>query len=316
MARVIRLTESELKNLIGKIIEEQSLTSSQNIQEFGLGGIAQSYQQGKQQAMNTTGAAAGKAVHTAAVAAFQGAKQVVITIGKVAIKAVIYGAATIFVIGELLYKATAAIANAIFKFLSATGKVVVSTATAVGDDVASAFKKAGVAIEQGAQAVANFVGKMKDSSIAMVKYMIGQLKQFGNMVWAKVLVGASAVKEFGGAVTEWCKQQYQAVAQAVGVAWDQAVGALQKGYDAFKQGVANTANKIATTASNAYQGAKQGVTNFANNAANAVGKGVQNVKDFFGNLFEMLMAYESMDGMNTNEILSEMYRNNGKQILI
>jgi hypothetical protein len=134
MKKLVRLTESDLVRIIEKVISEQD-TVGGNFQQ----GV-QSGQQAGQQARQVVNKVAGdvaqgaKKVGTAAVqagvATLQGAKQVAITIGKVTFYAVITGGVVVFLIGKGIYKVSAAVGNAIIKFLAATGKATVSAATA------------------------------------------------------------------------------------------------------------------------------------------------------------------------------------------
>lgn len=303
MAKKIQLTETELKKVIEKIIEEQ-LNLSQN------------YQQGQQQAIkNQTGVQAAKNIHNAAVAAFNGVKQTVVKIGNVAFTIVVYGAATVWLIGKGIYKVTQAVSGALLKLISATGKAVISAGQAVGQATIAAFQAAGVMIEKGAQAVGQFLTGLKDGTVSAAKWLINSCKSLGASIWGKILIGVGTIKELAGALGGWAKQQYDSIAQSLGVAWDTAVNAARKGYDALKQGVTNVANKISDTASNVYNNVKQGATNFANNVAKTAGNITQGAKNFWNNLFEMIERWVSMDGMNHSQILSESIKFNGKVIL-
>jgi hypothetical protein len=286
MARVVKLTESQLKDLINEIILKED--------------IKQSYNQGVQ-----TGTQAGQkvrqAVNTAAVKAVNIGKQIVVTIGKITFNIFIAGATVVYLIGKGLYKVSAAVSNAILKFLASTGKAVVSGAQAVGKSGMDALKAAGIAIEKGSQAILQGLNSAKEATFGVVKWVIQAFKQFGVQAWAKILVGAAAIKEFGGAVSGWLGQQWGTIQNQVGVAWDKAASWASGAYNKAKQ-----------TVSSAYNTVKQGVTGFANKAANVAGNVWGGIKGFLQEMFE---RYHSFTGKNTLSILSEAIAFNGKSIL-
>ena len=316
MKKLVRLTESDLVRIIEKVISEQD-TVGGNFQQ----GV-QSGQQAGQQARQVVNKVAGdvaqgaKKVGTAAVqagvATLQGAKQVAITIGKVTFYAVITGGVVVFLIGKGIYKVSAAVGNAIIKFLAATGKATVSAATAVGQKALGGLQAAGIAIGKGAQFVAQQLGQMKDSTVSFVKWMINQFKQFGTAAWAKILVAASQVKEWGSAVAGFLKQSWNTIANKVGVAWDQAANWASGKLNQIKQGVQTAASAVKSGVKNAASAVKSGVQNVANSAANVAGNVWGGVKGFFTEMFERYLAFE---GTNILEIISEAAAYNGKSIL-
>ena len=303
--RVITLTESDLIRIIEKVISEQD-TISGNFQQGTQKGV-QAGQQARQTVNKVVGnvAQGAKKVGTAAVqagaATLQGAKQVAITIGKVTFYSVITGGVVVFLIGKGIYKVSAAVGNAIIKFLAATGKATVSAATAVGQKALGGLQAAGIAIGKGAQFVAQQLGQMKDSTVSFVKWMINQFKQFGTAAWAKILVAASQVKEWGSALAGFLKQSWNTIASKVGVAWDQASNWASGKLTQIKQGVQNAASAV-----------KSGVQNVANKAANVAGNLWGGVKGFFTEMFERYLSFE---GTNILEIISEAKAYNGKSIL-
>jgi len=303
--RVITLTESDLIRIIEKVISEQD-TISGNFQQGTQKGV-QAGQQARQTVNKVVGnvAQGAKKVGTAAVqagaATLQGAKQVAITIGKVTFYSVITGGVVVFLIGKGIYKVSAAVGNAIIKFLAATGKATVSAATAVGQKALGGLQAAGIAIGKGAQFVAQQLGQMKDSTVSFVKWMINQFKQFGTAAWAKILVAASQVKEWGSALAGFLKQSWNTIASKVGVALDQAANWASGKLTQIKQGVQNAASAV-----------KSGVQNVANKAANVAGNLWGGVKGFFTEMFERYLSFE---GTNILEIISEAKAYNGKSIL-
>jgi hypothetical protein len=302
MGKIIKLTESQLRDVVTKIINEQSL--------------GQSYQQGQLLSIkNQSGVAQAKAVRNLAISAFKGAKQTVVKIANAYFTIVIYGGATIWLIGKGIYKVTQAVSDALLKLIASTGKAVISAGQAVAQGTVAVFKAAGVMVEKGAQAVTQYLTSMKDSSIIAAKWLINSCKALGAAVWGKMLIGVGTIKQLSGALGGWAKQQYSTIAKSLGVAWDTAVNAASKGYDAFKQGVSNVANKISDTSNKAYNTVKQGASNFANRVANTAGQFTQGAENFMSNLFEMVERWAAMDGMNHSQILNESQKYYGKIIL-
>lgn len=288
MARIVRLTETQLKGLINKVIEEQNLAVGQN------------FQKGTQ-----TGAAAGQqarqAVNKAVASAANLGKEVVVTIGKTTFYIIVTAGYAIFLIGKGIWKVGQTIGNAIIKFLSATGKATVKVANQVSTGVLNGLQSAGVAINKGLEVAKQTLNSAKDSSMAVIKWVIGQFKSLGVQVWAKVLVSASQIKEFGQAVTGWLGQQWGTIQNQVGVAWDKAANWASGAFNKAKQGVSNAVNTV-----------KQGATNLANKAANVAGNTWGAIKGFLSEMFERLLSFK---GTTTDQILSEAVKFNGKSIL-
>ena len=300
MRKTVKLTEGELKRIIEKIISEQSLAVGQNFQQGQQVGM-----QGGQQARQVVNKAVNQGIQNVKTAAnnmVQGGKQIAVKIGNAMFNVVIYGAATVFLIGKGLYKVSAAIGNAILKFLAASGKAVVSGATAIGNAAATSMKAAGIAIEKGAQFVGQQLNALKDNSIGIVKWMVNQFKQFGVKTWAAMLIGAAKVKEWSGALTGWIKQQYDSIASQIGVAFNDAVA-----------GVKTMANNAVNTVKSGLQKAGQVGANIANKVSNTAGKIWGGIKGFLQEFFE---RYNSFQGTDTLTILSESVKYNGLTILI
>lgn len=300
MGKTVKLTEGELKRIIEKIISEQSLAVGQNFQQGQQAGM-----QGGQQARQVVNKAVNAGVQnvkTAANNVVQGGKQVVVTIGKVAFNVVIYGAATVFLIGKGVYKVSAVIGNALLKFLTASGKAVVSGATAIGNAALSGLKAAGIAFEKGAQFVGTQLSALADSSMSIVKWIINQFKQFGTMVWGSMLIGATKVKEWAGALTGWIKQQYDSIAGQIGVAFNDAVS-----------GAKAIGQKVANAVSTGINNVKSAASGIANKVSNTAGKIWGGIKGFLQEFFE---RYNSFQGTDTLTILSESVKYNGLTILL
>jgi len=301
MGKTVKLTEGELKRIIEKIIsEQQQLAVGQNFQQGQQ--VGQVAGQQARQVVNKAVKTGAQAVQNASVQVAKFGKQVVVTIGKVAFNVVIYGAATVFLIGKGVYKVSAAIGNALLKFLAASGKAVVSGATSIGNAALSGLKAGGIAIEKGAQFVGTQLSGLADSGMSIVKWVLNQFKQFGVAVWGSLLIGATKVKEWAGALGAWIKQQYDTIASQIGVAFNDAVA-----------GVKNMANKAASSVKSGLQKAGQVGANIANSVSNTAGKIWGGMKGFLQEFFE---RFNSFKGTDTLTILSESVKYNGLTILL
>jgi len=301
MGKTVKLTEGELKRIIEKIIsEQQQLAVGQNFQQGQQ--VGQVAGQQARQVVNKAVKTGAQAVQNASVEVAKFGKQVVVTIGKVAFNVVIYGAATVFLIGKGVYKVSAAIGNALLKFLAASGKAVVSGATSIGNAALSGLKAGGIAIEKGAQFVGTQLSGLADSGMSIVKWVLNQFKQFGVAVWGSLLIGATKVKEWAGALGAWIKQQYDTIASQIGVAFNDAVA-----------GVKNMANKAASSVKSGLQKAGQVGANIANSVSNTAGKIWGGMKGFLQEFFE---RFNSFKGTDTLTILSESVKYNGLTILL
>lgn len=300
MGKTVKLTEGELKKIIEKIISEQSLAVGQNFQQGQQAGQVAGQQ--ARQVVNKAVKTGVQAVQNASAQVAKAGKQVVVTIGKTVFNVVIYGAATVFLIGKGIYKVSAAIGNAILKFIAASGKAVVSGATAIGNAGLNGLKAAGIAIEKGAQFVGTQLNALKDNGISIVKWVLNQFKQFGVAVWGSLLIGATKVKEWAGALGAWIKQQYDTIASQIGVAFNDAVA-----------GVKNIANKAVDMAKSGLQKVGQVGANIANSVSNTAGKIWGGMKGFLQEFFERFNSFKGTDSLT---ILSESVKYNGLTILL
>ena len=287
--KVIRLTESELRKMIENIIEEQTLGST--------------FTQAQIPAFNV-GQQARKAVNQAAINAVKGLKETAIVIGKVTFTVVAIGGFMLFLVGAAVYKVTQVVGNAIIKLISATGRAVVKGATALGNLTIQAFNKAGLALEKGMDYVGQKLSALKDTSIGIAKWVIEQFKQFGTQVWAKILVAASGVKEFGSMLANYLKNSWATIQNQIGVAWEQASSWAKNAYNSAVQGVKNTASKIGSAVSNT-------ANNLAQSAASAAGKTWGAIKGFLSEMYSRYVSFSD----DTTSILSEAVALNGKVIL-
>lgn len=298
MKKTIKLTENDLIRIVENVLSEQ-LNLSQN---FKTGqNLGQKMGQGARQAVNTAVNKGVQNVKQAAGQVLQGGKEIVVKIGNTTFTVLVYGAAMVFLLGKGVYKVGQAVGNAILKFLSATGKATVSAAKSVGSATMTGLKNAGIAVEKGAQFVGQQLTSLKDNAVGVVKWMINKFKQFGAIAWGKVLLAASAVKEWGGALMSWIKQQYGSIANQLGVAWDDAVSGAKK-----------IGQKVASTVGNAVNTVKNTASNIANNVSNAAGNAWGAVQGFLSEFFERFYGFESND---TLSIVSESRKYNGLTIL-
>lgn len=294
--KVVHITESQLKRLIEKVIEEQSVSNTDG--NFHMG---QSYKQGAQ-STQASGLAAKQAVVKAAGEVAKAGKQAIIKIGNVTITAITYGAAVIWLIGKGVYKLTAAIANSLIKLITATGKVVVGAATVLGTAAINGLKAAGIAIEKGAKWVGQQLNSLKDSTVAVGKWLIGVMKQFGAKAWAKVLAGAAAIAGLGQQLGGWLQSQWTSIQKEIGVAWNQAKSWASGALKSAGQAISNAASNV-----------KQGVANAANTVAGAAGKAAGWLQGFLSELFNRFVSFKGNDMMS---ILSEARQYNGKAIVL
>jgi len=294
--KVVHITESQLKRLIEKVIEEQSVSNTDG--NFHMG---QSYKQGAQ-STQASGKAAQQAVANAAAEVARAGKQVLIKIGNITITAITYGAAVVWLIGKGVYKLTAAIANSLLKLITATGKAVVGAASALGTVAINGLKAAGIAIEKGAKWVGQQLNSLKDSTVAVGKWLIGAMKQFGAKVWAKVLAGAAAIAGLGQQLGGWLQSQWTSIQKEIGVAWNQAKSWASGALKSAGQAISNAASNV-----------KQGVANAANPVAGAAGKAAGWLQGFLSELFNRFVSFKGNDMMS---ILSEARQYNGKAIVL
>ena len=296
-------TENFSRLLNSKLGDSKPLVNEQTAGVNFQQGVQTGVQSGQnaRKAVNTAVNTAVQGVKQTGTAALQGAKQVVITIGKVIFYAIITGGVVVFLIGKQIYKVSEAVGNSIIKFLAATGKATVSAATQVSQQVIGGLQSAGIAINKGAQFVGQQLGQLKDSTVTLVTWMINQFKQFGTTAWAKILVAASQIKEWSSSIAGFLKQSWNSIQNEVGVAWEQASNWASSKASQIKQGVQSGVNKVK-------QGVQSGVNKVANTAGNVYGA----VQGFFNEMFERYFGFE---GTNILEIISEASTYNGKSIL-
>jgi hypothetical protein len=275
---------------IRRVLEEQATT-------LDVGG---NFQKGQNKTLKS-GEGAGLAFRQTIANGLKTAKEGLITIGKTLIKTVIFAGATIFVIGEAIFKVNQAIANAIIKFLTSCGKAVINTGKQIGKSTIDVFTKVAQKTGQAIKSIGDFINGLADSAYKVIVYILKSLKQFGIMFWGKILVMASTVKEFGQNVWNWCKQQFTAISKQIGMAWDSAVNMAKQGWNAVKnlgsqavQGAKNLANKAVDYGKAA-----------ANKVSDYAGQAYGAVKGFAQGLFEdAILFYETYISIRNSDTLA------------
>lgn len=294
--RVIQLKESELKQLISRIIEEQTASAA-----FTQG--QQAGQVAGQQARQAVNKATNQAVATVKQGATNLAKglgEIVITIGKIPIKVLIFGAAVVYVIADGVYKVGVAAHNAFMKFLSATGKVIVKKYEQASANTINSLNKIGIVLDKGMNFVNQKLTSLKDSTFAIGKYVIDSFKQFGTQQWAKILVAAAGIKEFAGMLGGYLKSAWGTIQNQVGVAWENASNWARGAMNTAKQGLQNFSNSVKNKANQIAQGA----SGFA-------GKALGAIQGFLSEMYERYLSFSD----DTESILNEAIKYNGKVIL-
>lgn len=287
--RVIHLKESELKQLISRIIEEQTVSGA--------------YSQGKTAGL-TQGQQARQVVNQAALSGAKAIKETIITIGKYTFKIVIIGAAVVYLIGNAVYKVSQAANNALLKFLAATGQAAVRKATAAQQSTMAGLKAAGIAIEKGEQYIQQQLSALRDSSVAMGQWLINLFKQFGTQAWARILVAVGGIQELNAMLGNFLKNSWASIQKQVGVTWDNASKWASGAFNTAKQAVSNTANQIGTAVKN-----KAG--ELARSAASGVGNAIGSIQGFLQEMYERYHSFSN----DTLLIISEARLYNGKVIL-
>ena len=288
MKKVIRLTENDLNRIVRRVIKEQSTVSS-------------SFQSG-QKTGQAAAQATKQAVGQAAQEVMKVGKQTIFTIGRVTFTVIIYGTAVVWLIGKGVYKLTKEVSDALIKLLTSTGKVVVGKVTYLTEQTTNSLKSAGIAIDKGSQYVTQQLTNLKDSSVQIAQWVIGQGKQLGDKVYASVLLGASKIKSLSDILGNWLGGQWETIQNQIGQSWSQAKSTASKAYQGAKSAVQNVGSKIGQTASGIAQGASQVAGN---------------VSGFLGGLMrEMFERFLSFEGYSTIDILFESRKFNNKSIIL
>ncbi len=305
--RVIQLKESELKQLISRIIEEQTASAA-----FTQG--QQAGQVAGQQARQVVNKAANQAVATVKQGvntAIKGVTETVVTFAKTTFKIVIYGAAVLFVIGESLYKVGAAIGNAIIKFIASTGQAAIKRGQAIAQDTAAAFRKAGIAFEKGNQWVGQQLSALKDSTFAVGKWLIDRAKSLGTTAYAKFLVAMGGIKELNAAFGNYLKNSWASVQKSIGVAWENASNWASGMMNQAKQGLSNIGTAIGNKASEVGTAIGNKANQIAQGVSGYAGKALGAIQGFLQEMYERYLSFSD----NTKSILNEAVHYNGKVIL-
>jgi len=271
MKKTIRLTESQLTLLIERIVNEQQVPQNYN----------QAFQSGKQ---------VGRKVREVG-------KEVLIKIGTVALVLVFIGPLVVCLINGVIYKIGEAVAKQLIKFLGATKKAVIGASQALTQKTISALNAAKIMVDQGIEAAQQRLAQLKDNSIAILKWVITQFKQFGVAVYAQVLIAAGKISEWSQLLGSWLKQTYGSIASQIGKTWDQAMSFGKEQFQNVKQGASQVYNK-------AKQLGQAAVNQGARNVGNAAGF----VSGIFGE--DIVERYYSYSSSSTSGILQEARRYN------
>lgn len=268
---------------VRKILEEQGTALD----------VSGNFQQGEKKTIQG-GQNAGLKAREMIKAGLKAAKQTLITIGKVTLVIVFAPVGAVCLLGYAAFKISQAVVNALIKFLTACGKVVIKAAEAITETtiniVTKIFQKLGIAIKAGFDILTNFYKSLAEGAYKVIVYCLKALKQFGLWYWGKILVMAATIKEFGQDVWNWCKQQYDAIAKQIGMAWDSAMNLAKQGWGAVK----NLGSKAVEFGKKA-----------ANKVADVAGQAYGAVKGFAQGLFEdAILFYETYTSIRNNNTLA------------
>jgi len=294
MKRTIKLNESELISLIKTIIEEQQTQPQQKT-------MSQSYQAGKQTGV-ASGQQARQAVNKAAMEVAKAGKQVVVKVGNAVFTVVTYGAAVLWIIGESIYKISAAISQQLIKLITATGKAVVGGAQALGQGVLNALKKADIAVDKGGQWVGKQIQAMGDSTVVAAKWLLTQCKQLGVKAWAGILAGAAKIEGVKDQLAGWLASQWKTIQNQVGVAWDQAKNMASSAIQSAKAGVQSAVSNV-----------KSGAQAIGNKVSDYAGRAAGFLQGFLNEMFKRIFSFESNRMI---DVLTESAKYNNRRIIL
>ena len=299
MRKIIKLTESDLSRLIERIVQEQATAATAYQAGQKTGQVAA---QATKQAVGQAAKAVGQAAATGAQQVMKAGKQTIVTLGNISFTIVVYQAAVVWLIGKGVYKIGKAASDALLKLLATTGKLVVGGATFLGQKTIDGLKAGGILIDKGAQYVGQQLSNLKDSTVSVGKWIIGQAKQFGAKIYGAVLAGASKIGALANLFGAWLGQQWGSIQKQVGQTWDQAKSMASGAYQTAKKTAAGIGQQVSQT---------------AGNIGKSISQAAGNVTGFLGGLMsEMFERYFSFEGETTLDILSEARKFNGKSILL
>jgi hypothetical protein len=286
----LKISQTEKQRIIELHNNYKSIMTEQMAQSYSTGQSA-----GRQAAQTVKGMAKDVA---------QVLKQIPITIGKTIFYMVVGSGVVLYMIGSKVFRVGLAASNALIKVLTATGKVVVGAAQTLGSAVQQGLTAAGIALNQGLQAVKQKISTIADNIIGVAKWCLLQMKQFGFRIYAQVLVGASQVKEFGAQISNWIASQWGTIQNQIGVAWDKAKSMGMQAIQNIKQNVQAAGQKIK-------QGIKQGVSS----VGNAISQGAGAVSGFVKGMFEYFERIFGFEATTTLGLLRESMKYSGKEII-
>lgn len=211
MKKIIRLTESDLTNIVKKVIEEQQTAAYVAGQQVG-----KQVQQGVKKA--------GQAVKNVAVKTGQAIKDAVVSVvsmaGKV-LKFYVMGAFCVVYIGVQAFKLSVDLGKKVLSFLG------------------SLAKQVGGIVVGGAKAAANFtadMAKKAGNNIAgFFTSLFNIIKGLGAKAWAGALQLASKIGDIWQYIKNWATD-------ALKSAWSSVKAGASKAYNTVKKGVSNAWN--------------------------------------------------------------------------
>jgi len=217
----------------------------------------------------------------------EGVKKYLITIGKVTVAVIVGVPAAIIYVGGKIIKAGVDFTKKVISFLGNIVEIGVREVKEFGQRAKTAIvnglKSAGIAIEKGAKAVWDGIGRLKDNSVALFQQLMGAIRQMGDKIYGKALMLAGRVFEAYSGIQSYLKSQWSRFENKIGQTWEQ-----------VKQGVS------------------QGVSWAKEKAAQATGA----VKDFFSGFASVFESYLNNEKlimeMSIYGVLAEMQYNPGK----
>lgn len=192
MAKVIRLTESDLIRIVKRIVSEDYASAQQAAMQTG-----QQHQQQLKAGVQKVGTAVKTGAQKAGAAVVQGVKTVVkqtIKIGTFVLTLYIAGGIFLFKLGQAAFKLVADLGKKVISFLSALGTsikgIVVSAAQSVKENVTSFIQSASTNIAE------------------FFKTLWGYIKSLGNAAYVAAIQLGAKIKEIWSYIGSWASGIY------------------------------------------------------------------------------------------------------------
>ena len=178
----------------------------------------------------------------------EGVKKYVITVGKVIMYVVVGRVSAIIYVGGQIIKTTVEFAKKVISFL---GNVVETGVREVRQfnervqtTIVNGLKSAGIAVEKGAKAIWDGIGRLKDNSVALLQKLMDGLKQMGAAIYAKALMLAGKAFEGYSTIQSYLKQKWSQVQNTIGQTWEDVTEGLSQGVSWFKEKAAQSAGAV------------------------------------------------------------------------